>query len=66
MKIIAGIIAVTMLVGLFGSSRSRKRGSETVQASLGGLADAIRLLAYGLFSLIFIYLAGLAWHASAG
>lgn len=59
------MFALAMLVGLFGSSRHRKKNtSETVQASLGGLADAIRLLAYGLFALVFIYLAGLAWHAS--
>jgi len=58
------MFALAMLIGLFGSSRHRKNTSETVQASLGGLADAIRLLAYGLFALVFIYLAGLAWHAS--
>lgn len=57
-----GILAV--LVGLLGSRRHRKNTKETVHASLGGVADALRLLVYGVFALIFIYIAGLMWHSS--
>lgn len=64
MKFIFPIIAVLVLVGLLGSHKHRKNTKETVHASLGGLADALRLLALGLFALIFVYFAGLAWHAS--
>lgn len=64
MKFIFPIVVVAVLVGLLGSHRHRKNTKETVHASLGGLADALRLLAYGAFALIIVYFAGLIWHAT--